>query len=372
MLIRRENDERPARNLRKERRLWHDENHNSASIGCAACPEVRLCGGLRVASALFDCLNYCCGHPETCDRVCRNNPDFPARVREVSTLSLDNVPRTVASSIPTLPNIVPMLFHGDRRSQPLAYEAIALPLYSMFDRRDGSPKFASNDELCAAYTITPGTRVVLSGTAKDRPLERWWELGELGRRRIIRSLRTIQIALVTTPNYSMFTDQPRWGDLHALKRIAITHTELLEEGVPAALHVNGRTDMDFARWSEYIAKRPEVTHVAYEFTTGSGWPGRREQHARWLRELAAAAGRPLHLVLRGGAEVMASLAGVFTSVTVLNTEIFMKTMMRRKAASKADGRVRWDSIRTPAGAPLDQLLLDNLAVVTNTSRETTA
>lgn len=53
--------------------------------------------------------------------------------------------------------------------------------------------------------------------------------------------------MVTTPNYSLSIDQPRWDDLHSLKRIAIVHEEFLNEGLPAALHVNARTDKDWER-----------------------------------------------------------------------------------------------------------------------------
>jgi len=44
---------------------------------------------------------------------------------------------------------------------------------------------------------------------KDRPLERWGALGEQ-RREAIRALRGLEIAVVTTPNFNLFIDQPRW------------------------------------------------------------------------------------------------------------------------------------------------------------------
>jgi hypothetical protein len=34
-------------------------------------------------------------------------------------------------------------------------------------------------------------------------------------------------------------------DLHSIKRIALVHSEFLDEGLPAALHVNGRSEADF-------------------------------------------------------------------------------------------------------------------------------
>jgi hypothetical protein len=90
------------------------------------------------------------------------------------------------------------------------------------------------------------------------------------RRDAIRALRSLGVTLVTTPNFSLFIDQPRWDDLHSQKRIMIVHEEFLSEGLPAALHVNARTERDWERWTEYIAARPELTHIAFEFATGAG------------------------------------------------------------------------------------------------------
>jgi hypothetical protein len=120
-------------------------------------------------------------------------------------------------------------------------------------------------------------------------LERWWLFGS-DRVEAIRALKKLNISLVTAPNYSLFTDQPRWDDLHSMKRIALVHQEFLNEGMPAALHVNARTERDWERWREFIVARPEITDLAFEFATGAGWAGRLDWHAEQLSHLAAAAG----------------------------------------------------------------------------------
>lgn len=171
------------------------------------------------------------------------------------------------------------------------------------------------------------------------------------------------MTLVTTPNYSLFLDRPRWDDLHAMKRIAIVHNEFLSEGMPAALHVNGRTETDFRRWGAYVSVRPEITHLAYEFTTGTGWADRCELHAAWLAGLAAAAGRPLHLVIRGGVDVLPTLSAAFPRITMINTSIFMKTMMRRRAIPDGNSGLAWQYVPTAIEAPLDDLFADNLITV---------
>ena len=272
---------------------------------------------------------------------------------------------------PTLPRMVPILYHGSSRGETVSARVVGLSLYRMFDRRSGLSRFNSREGLCAAFGITPGTQLLLTGTAYDPPLERWWRLGE-ARRPIIRAMRRAGIIFATTPNYSLFTDVPRWDDLHSVKRIALVHSEFLEEGLPTALHVNSRTEHDFSRWKEYVAARPEVTHIAYEFTTGTGWAGRCEQHAEWLIDLARAVARPLHLVVRGGIEVLPALAEAFGGVTFLDTSVFMKTMMRRKAVPIGNSRMGWLLSPTAQGASVHDLLAHNLATVDSSIRRLAA
>ena len=119
------------RNLRRERRLWHDRTRPTPSIGCAACPDHGICGGLQIGDALFDCLGFCCHNAQDCDTVCRNKPkEFAQRVREVGGFSFDNVPRAPMVSAPSLPPIVPLLYHGSGRSIPFKPPAVG-------DRRIG-------------------------------------------------------------------------------------------------------------------------------------------------------------------------------------------------------------------------------------------
>ena len=350
-----------VRNPRRERRLWYDGSLPMHSLGCTTCPELSSCGGLLIKTPMFDCTDFCCGHPGQCDKVCRKHPDYADRVREIGTFDLHTVPRAVTLAAPPLPTSIPMIFHNSRRSEAARLPVAALPLSRMFNRRDGSPRHQSHSALCQAYGIEPGKRIVLSGTDHDAPIERWWGFGEARRRELIRNLLDIGVAFTTTPNYSLFIDTPRWDDMHAMKRIALVHQEFLSEGLPAALHVNGRTETDFRRWSEYIASRAEVTHLAYEFTTGTGWAGRQKQHAQWLCELAGVVGRPLALVLRGGMEVLPTLASAFTSVTLLDTSSFMKAMMRKRAV--LNGSLGWCPAPTSTGAPVDDLLGHNVNAV---------
>jgi hypothetical protein len=316
-------------------------------------PRMELCGGLAIETRIWNCLSFCCNQPSKCSRVCRNNPTFAFRVHEVGGFELD-LPRGPALRAPMLPAVAPEVFHGFGRTRPFAPGTATLSLYRVFDRRSGQPRFSGPKELCDHLRVAEGTRFVLVGIQRDKPLERWWELGKEKRYSIIKSAQNCGAILVTSPNYSLFLDRPRWDDLHAIKRIAWTHQEFLDAGLPAALHVNGRTETDFKRWAEYIVAHPEVQHVSYEFTTGTGRLPRRAQHVAWLCQLARLVGRPLHLLARGGLEVIPQLCTAFSGVTFLDTSSFLKTMMRFRAINGET--IGWWIAPTAVGEPLDDLL----------------
>ena len=341
------------------RHLWHDPDRNIDSLGCRTCPEFAVCGGLRPRIPFFECLQFCCGNPRSCDRVCRNNPSFVDRVREVGTFDLQTVSRAARLATPTLPTVVPVVYHRTSRLTAMSSKTVALPLYKMFDRRTGAIRYSSRAALASAFGLAHNTDVLLTGTDRDRPLERWWALGENARLTIIRAMKQAGIVLATTPNYSLFIDRPRWDDLHAMKRIAIVHEEFLRLGLPAALHVNGRTEDDFRRWAAFVGPRHEITHLAYEFTTGTAWAGRQQLHADWLAEFATTVGRPLHLILRGGVGVASNLSKAFDRLTLLDTTTFIKTMMRQEAYSNGDSTLAWRQHPTKNGAPIDSLLESN-------------
>jgi hypothetical protein len=297
-----------------------------------------------------------------CTTVCRRaSAAFAHRIWEIEGFGLENVPHAPLLAAPELPRVIPIYFHGGSRVVDAAPAAAALPLSAMFDRRDGRPRYDTPDDLRSAYRLAPETPIILTGTDEDVPIERFWELGKSGRRRIIRALKNAGVGMVTTPNFSVVVNVPRWDDLHAIKRIGLVHSEFLSEGMPAALHVNGRNDSDFKRWEEFIAAREEITHIAYEFTTVG--PLRRPQHAAWLADMAANVGRPLHLVMRSGMGLLDTLMPAFPRLTLLESDSFMKTMKRQRAMPAGNSGLDWPAAPTAPNAPLDSLNLFNREAV---------
>jgi hypothetical protein len=352
-----------ARTLRREKRLW-DKPTLTLSLGCVSCRQYDICGGLRTEAALLDCIGLCCGRPANCTTVCRNKPaDFVARVREIGGFDLNETPRTPELVAPPLPGMVPVIYHGSKRTLPYPGSIVALPLYALLRKRSATVKFSSREALCRTFRIAIDSTVIVTGTAKDPPLERWWSYGEARGRDIIAALLSLGVRMATTPNYSLFANVPRWDDMHSMKRIALTFAQFANAGMPVALHVNGRTERDFERWDGFLRARPEVTHLAYEFATGAGHGDRYRQHLAWLSSLAASVGRPLHLLVRGGHDVLPELSQAFASITVLETSAFMKTMKRQQAVISDNTTARWQPFPTATPGELESLLVNNTATM---------
>ena len=352
------------RNRRREQRGWHDGRHRTPALGCAACPERDICGALCIERAFYDCYDNCCGNPATCDAVCRHKPrEFAQRAREIAGFPFDNVPAAPRLPAPLLPPVVPVLFHGSRRKALFAPPAVCVPLYRVVARHRGGERYADASAVAAAFKFPSATPLILTGTADDRPIERWWSLGP-GRLDAIRRLRGLGARLVTTPNFSLFADHPRWDDMHSMKRIALTHEEFLREGMPAALHVNARTERDWERWTDYIRRRSEMTHVAFEFKTGAGRTKRIGWQVAQLLGLARGVGRPLHLVVRAAPHgVLPLVVSAFSATTVLDTNSFMKTVYRQRAVETTNGKIDWETSKTAPDDLVDDLLAHNWTLV---------
>jgi hypothetical protein len=276
----------------------------------------------------------------------------------VRGFDLGNVPKVDCVGRPALPFVVPLLYNGSRRRVRLAADAVAVPLGLLFDRRSGALKFRSREEVARAFQFDPAARLVLSGVDHDQPIEDYWAHRRAAR--LVEQLAALRPDLVTSPNYSLLLDVPRHDNLHNIKRIAICWAELAGAGVPAALHLNARTDHDWRRWTDFVAAREEVTSVAFEYATGAARMDRGTWHTHKLVELAAAAGRGLQIVVRGGQAHLGELERAFSEVVFIDTTSFVKTVKRQRLDWGPGAKRRWRSALTPRGYPLDELLQHNV------------
>ncbi|MER9901129.1 hypothetical protein [Mesorhizobium sp. M0130] len=342
------------------RMLTDNPYTNTMCLGCGICSERRVCGGLSLEAQIVDCLHHCCGTPDFCTKVCANNTVlFPQQVREIGGFDLDSTPRAPVRAITLKGDIVELIYHGSRRSQALDADIVALRLADVVDFRRKRSKHSSAEQLRETFRLAPDCKIILTGVDHDHRIESWWSLGS-ARPAIIRGLVALGIHMVTTPNFSLVLDHPRWDDLHAMKRIALVFAEFQENGLACALHPNGRTFQDFERWMSFVVERPEVQALAYEFITGPDRTGRRQFHLDRLAELAAAVNRPLDIIMRGNPQVIPFLRGHFRKVIYIDTTAFIKTQKRRIAERVANSALEWVPFKTPPKAFLDPLLRINL------------
>jgi hypothetical protein len=348
--------------LRRQRRRWDEGETLPMALGCVVCPDRDTCGGIRKRQDAFSCLDDCCGKPDSCDGMCPNNLiGFKEKWREVNGLGLDNLPRAEACAAPPLPSYIPYIYHGNRRAVPLDIPAVALPL-RRFYRHDGRPRFTSRAEVEATFGIAPHTQIVLIGSGRDKPIEGWWKLSEK-RGPLLAAVQALGITLITGPNYSIFTDEVRYNDMHSMKRIGTTWQEIVAAGIPGAYHLNARTPHDYQRLANFIAARPEVTDVAFEFKTGASWRKRVGFHLAELVQLPKRVARPLHLVMIGGMTAIPALAPAYDRMTYIDTSAFMNSVHRQRLYLDNECKMRKISELTLAGEPIDDLLVENIAVM---------
>jgi hypothetical protein len=256
--------------------------------------------------------------------------------------------------------MVPMIYHSSARSRAPSVAIVALSLYELFNKRDGTLRFATRRDLLEHFKLGAETAVILSGTDRDPSLERWWRLAQ--RKSVAHALAELGIVLVTAPNYSLFDDVPRLDNLYNMMRIAVSWSEIQREGLTCALHLNARTDRDWERWADFLNSHPEINHVAFEFGTGAGSQLRMPWHVGQLCNLARHVTRPLHLVVRGGINELTTLRTAFGGVTFIDTAAFVKAQKRQRAVI-SDGLLGWEKFPTTPGDPIDDLLDTNISLV---------
>src|SRR5258706_3175940 len=342
------------------RQLWHDAEKFTSSLGCNECHYRKQCGGLQIEAQVFDCTSFCrCVNPEKCDNVCSKNPrHFVARVQEVNSLGLENAPGGQKLPHPDLPSLIPLIYHSDARIRAPSVGVVALSLFELFDKRTGTLRFQTREDLALRFGISVESNIVLSGTDTDPPLERWWRLTD--RAGTARALANLGVKLITAPNFSLFDDVPRFDNLYNVKRIAICSSEIQFAGVQCAVHVNARTDRDWDNWISFLTDHSEYSFVSFEFGTGAGARPRFPWHVKQLCRLARSVPHPLHLVARGGIPAFPDLGKAFDSVSLVDTASFVRAHRRRKAILSPSG-LSWEQSLTEVGQPIDDLLEWNIS-----------
>src|SRR5688572_18532769 len=100
-----------------EAALWFNRDL-PLKLGCTLCPDLAICGGLRIKAGIFDCRSLCaCARGgKRCFGVCRKDPvAFIRRVNEVNGFAFDDIPRCAPLRAPALPGYAAVLYAGSDR-----------------------------------------------------------------------------------------------------------------------------------------------------------------------------------------------------------------------------------------------------------------
>ena len=328
-------------------------------LGCSICPHFQVCGGISPTEPMFSCRELCpCTRGEPCNAVCpKHLSNFVRYLREIDGFDLNHLPRLNRLPSNDVAAYAPLIDRWNRRNAPLKTSTVAVPMRMLFSHRTGKSAFQSRDELLKRFLVSSNAQLVISGVDEDARVENYWGLArDAG---IVASLKSLNPALVTVPNFSLLSNVPRHDNLANMKRIAIAWHELIEEGVPTALHVNARTERDWQRWSDFVREREEVEWISFEFGTGARVNHRGDWFAQQLCQMAQNAGRPLRIAIRGAMHLTA-LRESFERVLVIDSTPYHKTLHRQRACLTPTGEVRWRRGFTLSEQLLDDLLQHNL------------
>jgi hypothetical protein len=281
---------------------------------------------------------------------------YAKRLKEVRGFDLGNVPRCDPVEFRRISGYAPIIHHAYSRVSEFPGEIVSLSLYELLDR-DGAPKYTSVDDVAKNFRVRSDAKIVISGVHQDKLLERVWQSRH--RNAVARMLRSLNIVLLTSPNFSVYNNVPRPENLYNIKRVALLSAELLGLKVPTALHINACTDTDYARYMEFLAARPEFEAISFEFITGPGYPSRMWWHVKKLLELRSEVGRPLQLVLRGGTKAAGQLASMYANILVIDSDPLQCALHRRRMIFGNSGQIRIVENKLPKGVPVDELLVLN-------------
>jgi hypothetical protein len=308
---------------------WHEE-YLPLAEGCPECPDFSLCGGIRVAANVKNCLELsaCSGCGRPTNSVSKLDPRaFVQRKREVRGWELD-LPQLEYVPSPTLARFIPIIYSRSKRSLPLQRDTIAIPISEILNKRTGMLNVSTREELCERFLIHSHSKILLSGVHHDPTLESYWSHGRA--RDIAEQMRQLRVEIVTTPNYSVFSNVERWDNFHNMKRIAICWHELYAKGIATTLHVNARTPQDYQRWADFLNQHSEIDTISFEFQTGISSVIRSTTHLSWLKRFSDRVRRPLNAIVFGGVQNVAGLASIFTRVSHVSATPFMKTAHYKK------------------------------------------
>jgi hypothetical protein len=262
---------------------------------------------------------------------------------------------TIRQRTEELPAYIPHIHSGSCRSGRLPSQFVALTTFDV-SAPSADERFSSPSHLRQHFGLMDDARILLLSIAKDNRLEHHWRYSES--QRLPQYLAALGISHVTAPNFSFALNEPRPEHLVNRSRSLQEAERMARAGLSVIPHINAFNQRDWNCWRDFFRDHPHISMVCQEFQTGLASGKRARWHVYQMRNIEQTLGRGLQLIAAGGRRHL-SLLIELSAVTVIDANPFFKTHMRRKLV---DGK--WQKNATPEGAPLDQLMEDNIAAYT--------
>lgn len=163
---------------------------------------------------------------------------------------------------PELGHYVPLLDSSSaatKAHQRLQWPAFGVPLRRVLSRVPGPAgtelKTQGRWEAQGAHDalgLDAGQHAVLIGYSPDSLIERFWERRHADG--LIGKIAAMGFDLVTTPDYSVYSDQPRAEHLLNMRRSMVVAQELSDAGCNVAPSIYWYRREDLDRWAEWISE----------------------------------------------------------------------------------------------------------------------
>ncbi len=300
----------------------------------------------------------CCGRGADCKRICPYNPDFMRRLEEVGGLKFDDL-KPLPQRSAELPLYVPVIDHKQGRYGTLDYPTVALSTYRVIRRKGKRYRTLAEGpkDLRAAFGVAKDARIILRGTDKDPPLERYWQYGD--RDDAAGQLAALGVSLIVAPNFSHMLNVPRSEHLYNRRRQLLCIERMVESGLNVAPHLSAVTPGDWDFWRGYLSENATALYVAKEFQTGNKSRSEGRRSIESLADLQQDIGRKLHPIVIGGAQFVEYVAARFETFTLVDSLPFAKTT-RRRLFDLTAGKSPWRETWTLINQGIDQILDHNV------------
>lgn len=253
----------------------------ACAVDCESCPALSRCGR---SCNFCGTRNHAEHTADGCDR-CGTNPWLRMDTRAEVMQSLGGLgfdwPRPLVHSDPVdLPDHLPVLVQG--YSDQVDIPWVALHLGRVIGDAGAAVTAKHRGDVRAAYGLGPRTRIALEGYVEDRVLEGLWA----NRRTIIGDLAQMDLDVVLAPNFSVWSDAPRFEQLVQIRRAFAMYHEMVEAGLRVIPDVSfSMFEPDGRLWAQWINDQPGL-HAISLFCGGRRLHADRRAHRESIEDVA--------------------------------------------------------------------------------------